>query len=504
MKKVCMLLFFLVPQLLLSCEKADAESNNESNTIFYIATQADFEKWSNTNFPAGSTILFAAGESFSGQFVLRGNGTADFPNRVSTYQAETGKIFADWTDNKAIIKGEGKVESSVLLKNGAYWEINNLEVTNTNGTTADQGELVGILVIAEDVGTVDNITIKNCYVHQVNGNVGGKKTGGIHVNVLGETIKTKFNNLVIENNHIANVGGVGISNQSTWKSIDTDKYYPWTNFFIRNNRVEYTGRNGIIVRNAINAIVEYNIAAFNSRFDTGHSIFNFNTINCVVQYNEAFGNTSTNHDDIDHGGFDADYNSRGTIIQYNYSHDNNWFCGIMRRGINSDITIRYNISQNELLGAYLYGFPKETGVENVKIYNNTHYFAKGKGNRIFVAAGKERIPIETTFKNNIFYFEDEAEWGFEPNSSCLFENNIFYNISSRGNSALIADPLFENAGTGGVSINMTDPNSLSGYALGKESPAINTGIEIKGHPKKDFMGNTISGKPDRGAIEFYK
>jgi hypothetical protein len=221
----------------------------------------------------------------------------------------------------------------------------------------------------------------------------------------------------------------------------------------------------------------------------------------VVQYNEAYGNTGDAGEN-ERGGFDADYKSTGTIIQYNYSHDNNWFCGIMRRGINSDITIRYNISQNELLGCYLYGFPTEYGLKDVKVYNNIHYFGKGKGNRIFVEGGKVRVPIETEFKNNIFYFEEDAEWGFEPDNSCIFENNLFYNVSPKGENALTANPIFVNPGSGGTNIDMRDSQRLSGYWLKENSPCLEAGAIINENGVKDFRGNPLyNGLPDIGAYE---
>lgn len=472
----------------------------EEGISIQINSQADFDKHSNSVFEPGTKILFAAGETFIGQFIVKGSGTKETPNLLAAYDPKTGNIHREWIDTKPIIEGEGKVESVLLLKNGAFWEINNIEVTNNNGTKDDHGEILGIQVIAEDMGTVEDIRILNCNVHHINGNIGGKKTGGIHVNVLGEKVKTKFNNLLIENNIVAHSGGVGISNQSSWGKINTPDYHPWTNFRIRKNRVEHTGRNGIIIRYAQNPIAEYNILAYNSRFDSGHSIFNFNTVDCIVQFNEAYGNTSTNVDEIDHGGFDADYNSRGTIIQYNYSHDNNWFCGIMRKPYNTNITIRYNISQNELLGGYLYGFPWTSGVSDVKVYNNTHYFGKGKGNRVFVAAGKVRIPTETAFKNNIFYFEDPAEWGFEADSSCVFENNLYFNITAKGENALVADPLFANPVSGGTDIDMTDSNRLMGYKLLKDSPAIGTGTKISENGGKDFAGKPLNDIPNIGAF----
>lgn len=487
----------LVIVVLSACDTK--EGNNEN--IFHIVSQEDFDKYSGMEFPEGSKVLFAASTEFSGQFVLKGSGSPDNPNIVTTYNPNDGTIYYDLTDNKTVINGLGKVEAPIYLYNGQHWEINNLEVTNTDGSDKDQGLLKGIYIVAKDYGVINNITIKNCYVHHVNGKVGGKWRGGIHVHVLGDSIKTKIHKLLIENNKIEDVGGVGIGNQSSWRDINTEKYYPWTEFIIRGNFVDRTGRNSIILRNALNPLIEYNIAANSSRFDTGHSIVNFNTINCVVQYNEAYGNTGDPNEN-ERGGFDADYKSTGTIIQYNYSHDNHWFCGIMRRGINSDITIRYNISQNELLGCYLYGFPTEFGLKDVKVYNNVHYFGKDKGNRIFVEGGRNRVPIETEFKNNIFYFEEAAVWGFEPDSTCTFENNLFYNVSVKGNNALSIDPLFVNPGSGGTDIDMGDPNRLSGYRLMKNSPCIAAGSIIDNNGNSDFWSNAIyHDLPDIGVYE---
>ena len=480
---------------------ACVQRDNENSNVYYINTQQDFEKYSGTEFPEGSMVLFAADMEFQGQFVLKGSGSADNPNIVTTYDPKSKEIYRDWSENKAIFNGMGKVEAPVYLYNGQHWEINNLEITNTDGSDNDQGLLKGIYVVAENSGIVNNVSIRNCFVHDVNGKVGGKWHGGIHAHVIGDSIKTKFHQLLIEDNVIRDVGGVGIGNQSSWRDIDTEKYYPWTEFIIRGNFIERTGRNSIILRNALNPLIEYNVAAASSRFDTGHSIVNFNTTNCVVQYNEAYGNIGPANEN-ERGGFDADYKSRGTIIQYNYSHDNNWFCGIMRRGINSDITIRYNISQNELLGCYLYGFPTEFGLKDVKVYNNVHYFGKGKGNRIFVEGGKVRVPIETEIKNNIFFFEEEAEWGFEPDSTCSFENNLFHNVSPRGENALMANPMFMNPGSGGTNIDMRDPAQLSGYKLKNDSPCIGAGTSINENGRQDFRGVPLySGLPDVGAYE---
>jgi hypothetical protein len=471
----------------------------DANT-FIINDQQDFDQYKNSEFPPGSLILFAAGKSFNGQFAPTGSGTKENPIRITAYDPVSDEVFWNNIDEKPIIHGHGSVNSALYLYNTAFWEINNLELTNTDGSDDDQGDLRGMYIVAEDCGIVEDVTVQNCYIHDVNGKVAGKQRGGIHVHVIGDSIRTKFHNLLIENNIVENVGGVGIGNTSSWGSIHSSDYYPWTNFIIRGNRVAHTGRNGIIARVGIDQKVEYNVLAYNSRYSTGHSVFNFNTIGCIMQYNEAYGNTGE-PGDIDHGGFDADYNARGTIIQYNYSHDNNWFCGIMRR-YNRDITIRYNISLNERLGAYMYGFPWRDEARGIWIYNNTHYFKAGLNASIFASPGRVRTPKYTYFYNNIFYFEDAGNWGVEPDETCEFANNLFYNVEPIGADPIVGDPLFINAGPVATDIDMRDPDRLAGYRLQDGSPCINAGLVINDNGGMDFWGNALGTHAiDIGAFE---
>lgn len=492
------LLTFLLANLL-SCNKNVQQSQNR----IYINNQADFDQYKNSEIAPGTIILFASGKSFNGQFAPKGSGTKENPIKITAYNVETKEIYWNDIDDKPKINGHGKVNSSFYLYNGQFWEINNLELTNTDGTVGDQGDLRGIYILAENTGILENIVVRNCFIHDVNGKVAGKQRGGIHIHVTGDSIKTKFHNLLIENNTVKNVGGVGIGNTSSWGSIHSNDYYPWTNFVIRGNRVEHTGRNGIIARVGINQLVEYNVLAYNSRYSTGHSVFNFNTIGCIMQYNEAYGNTGE-PGDIDHGGFDVDYNARGTIVQYNYSHDNNWFCGIMRK-YNRDITIRYNISVNERLGSYMFGFPWQDNARGIWIYNNTHYFKAGLNASIFASPGRVRTPRYTYFYNNIFYFEDSGTWGVEPDETCEFSNNLFFNVEPRGKNPIVTDPLFVNPGIVDTDVDMLNPERLSGYWLNENSPCIDAGLVINDNGGKDLWGNPLENESiDIGAYEKQK
>ena len=204
---------------------------------------------------------------------------------------------------------------------------------------------------------------------------------------------------------------MGIGNASSCGRVeflehDTVSHHLWTNVYVAGNYVGHTGRNGIIARVSKDAVYEHNILAYSSRYSTGHSIF------CLVTPMGSKSSTTKRmemleKDGRDRGGFDADYNCVNTFIQYNYSHDNLWFCGIMKRR-NRNVVIRYNISQNDKKGIYFYGFEKAQEASNIHIYNNTHFVGKGLDVSVFP---EERTPLNSRFENNLFFFEERGTWG---------------------------------------------------------------------------------------------
>ena len=88
---------------------------------------------------------------------------------------------------------------------------------------------------------------------------------------------------------------MGIGNASSCGRVelrehDTIGHYLWTDVYVANNYVDGTGRNNVISRVRKDAVYEYNVLADSSRYDTGRSIFCFNTDGIRIQYNEAYGN----------------------------------------------------------------------------------------------------------------------------------------------------------------------------------------------------------------------
>ncbi len=372
--------------------------------------------------------------------------------------------------------------------------------------------MFGIHVLATGIeGVYRHVYINNCHVHSVNGMVAGKTRGGIHVDVKGLK-KTIFDDLRITNNRVENVGGVGISNSSSCGSVtilphreETENL--WTRVYVAGNIVDFTGRNNIIARVSKDAIYEHNVLANSSRRDTGHSIFCFHTDGIKIQYNEAYGNVGDvnnkdGHGESDRGGFDADYNCVNTFIQYNYSHDNLWFCGIMKKP-GRNYVIRYNISENDREGIYFYGFEREKSVENVHIYNNTHYIRKGLEVRVFAEG---RTPLNTTFENNVFYFEGKGEWGRNATGiNTVFRNNLYHNIAPHASetSPVVANPGFVRAGIAGHGIDLKTMKALRGYQPQAGSSCIDAGIAIKNNGGMDILKTTVESlRADIGAVEF--
>lgn len=476
----------------------DATSGNDSNNGTSSATAwQSLSKISAFTFLPGDNLFFKSGEIWNGQLSLNGSGSEGNPILLDKYGA----------GSKPIINGGGALTNSaatVFLHNVEYWEINNLEITNTNGTNGYQGDLWGILSELDLSGGMEahHIYIRNCYIHDVNGNVATKTTGGIYMTAFGDD-PTRYNDLKIENNEIDNVGGLGIANQSSHARINANPRYPSLNIKIRGNRISNTGRNNLIIRASDNSIVEHNTFANSSRYDTGHSVFCFNTESVKIQYNEAFGNTGSG--DHDRGGYDADFNCKNTKIQYNYSHDNFWGFAIMKKSVNENVVIRYNISENDQKAIYFYGFEGQTGMTTASIYNNTHYVKAGIQVTVFGTGQYARTAIKSNFYNNIFYFESTGStWGSSDNIT--FKNNSYYNIPALGKNYITSDPLLVNPNNGGQDIDWDNyPNVLTGYKLQSESPCIDAGRIIDDNGGQDFWGAPLyDGAADIGAGEYVK
>jgi hypothetical protein len=459
-----------------------------------------------TDFHPGDHILFKSGGTWTGQLWPKGSGTAEHPITIDKYDG----------DALPVLKGAGLAEDAVLLKNQEYWEVRNLEVTNTGATPSLRR---GVDIVAENFGELHHIYLQDLKVHDVNGSLKEKANGGIHYRSIGDIKPSRFIDLRIEDNHIWHVDRSGIFGWSThW--IRT-KWYPSLGVVIRNNVLDDIAGDGIVNVATDGALVEYNVVSRASQRSQDYNvgIWPWSADNTVIQYNEVYGMRGQH----DAEGFDSDWNSRNTIIQYNYSHDNEGgFLLICNEGSQSPndsagnvgTIVRYNISQNDHHRAIKLSGP----VKNTLIYNNTIYVGKDETVDLILHTDWTGWASDTYIYNNIFYVEGKAQFGYGvtgnedgsyvtapgpgKSSNNVYDYNLYYGVAAADDKhALTTDPLLRNPGHAGVG-----RQTLVGYSLRSHSPAANSAKVIESDGGKDFFGTAVPqcGSADRGASELKK
>lgn len=464
------------------------------------------DKVNRKTFGAGDVILFKSGSKWTGQLWPKGSGTSDQPIVVDKYGGEA----------KPVIDGAGRVEAAVLLKNQEYWEINNLEITNSGRELHLRR---GVHVDADNYGDVHHIYLRSLTIHDVNGTDKVKTNGGINYTSEGSSTPSRFVDLRIENNRIYHVDRSGIFGESYhWVR---SRWYPSLGLIVRGNILDDIGGDGIVVVATDGALVENNIVSRANQRSAGYNvgIWPWSADNTVVQYNEVYGTRGQR----DGEGFDSDWNSRNTLIQYNYSHDNDGgFLLICNQGNidadsnvgNTGTVVRYNISQND----HHRGINIAGPVSHSTIYNNTIYVGKNEKVDLLLHSNWKGWSTGTYLYNNIFYVEGAGQFsyalsrrsdgahvtapGFGKSKQNIFDSNVYYGVPPPDDPhGLTSDPRFANPGSAS-----NGRQSVTGYSLLSGSPAIDSGKVIADDGGKDFLGNRVPscGGVDRGALENQK
>ena len=226
------------------------------------------------------------------------------------------------------------------------------------------------------------IRITDLFIHDINGNLAAKWNGGIFFDIGAQVaegelrgIPTKFHDVRIERNVLERVDRSGIklvssmwANQSLVNSPSVPlHWYPSTGVVIRDNQLRYMGGDAITVRDTDGTLIEYNLARHSRYQNTGYNagIWPFEATNTVIQHNEV----SHTHGVQDGQGLDADHVSSYTVMQYNYSHDNEGGFMLIINGFpHTAPTVRYNISQND--ADKTFEFARGTAAGTM-IHNNT-------------------------------------------------------------------------------------------------------------------------------------
>ena len=463
-------------------------------------------------FGPGDRVALKAGGRWEGQvFAPKGSGSDGNPIRVVSYGVGPAPALV----------GKGDVPAVVRLDNQEYWEIEGLDISNDE--PARTRLLRGVEVHASDSGILHHLVLQHLVVHNVSGPAAAyddgdakrKSYGGIAFVIDGSTKPTAWDDLRVEDCSIRDVNAIGVTFSSSWskghRENNPTTWMPSRNVIIRGNVFERSARNGLIVRCSVNPLIERNRFVSCAIEGSGNACFAFDCDGALLQFNEACF-TRFNPGDVDAAGFDSDWNCRGSVFQYNYSHDNDYGFILLcckGKGFNDGTVVRYNVSQND--GGVII---RVSGtVTHSLIHNNTIYVKPGITNprtpsdppRVIYFKSWDGWSEYTTFLNNIIVNDSaSAAYEFGKSRNNTFSHNLFYGRHPSSEPSdpykVTADPQFlKSPGTADGWA-----GAISTYRLKPGSAAIGAGIiPPSGIPACDYAGVSIvpkDGRIDLGAL----
>lgn len=513
MKTTPLLLAFLALPLIATAASyhIDARSGDDTHDGLTPATAwRSLQTANGHTFVPGDRLLLRAGCSWEAETLQPpGSGIEGKPITLDRYGEGADPA----------LHGRGAVPYVLRLHNQEFWEIAHLEITNHSPEPGRRFR--GIEIGAQDVGILHHIHLRDLYLHDVNAthnyksdsdNV-GKSFGGLVTLIEGTGKPTAWDDLRVERCRFEDIGAIGLVMVSSWLSGHRDNdpktWCPSQRVVIRGNTFVRIARNGLLLRGCVAPLVEYNLFRECARYGSGNASFMFHCDDALFQYNEACF-TRYNQGDYDASGFDSDYNSRRTVFQYNYSHDNDYgfilLCCYGKSGFNEGTIVRYNISQND--GGNLVRFAGT--VKGARIYNNTLYVRadimnprEGEAAHIVLHNTWSGWADDIAFFNNLIVNDSERA-DYEPGQSTnvRYDHNLFFGHHPAHEPAdtakLTVDPRLHRPGQA-----TSREDAASVYRPLAGSAAIGAGIRPDNLPATDYAGRPIvvrDGKIDIGAI----
>lgn len=469
---------------------------------------------------AGDQVLFQGGQTFNGNLSLTSEdgGTSISPVSIGSYGSGRATLSA----------GTGK---GIAIYNVGGIAINNIDLI---GASYANGNRTNGIEIYTDQGN----TTKFSFIRVKNVDVSGFGDAGILlVAYPGDGTKSGFKDVRIEyvnahDNADAGIESWGYFSQSSTSYSHENVYVGYCKTY---NNLGITGKgehsgNGIVLSDINGGLIErcvsYNNGQ-NSNYTGGGpvGIWTWDSNNITIQFNESYNNKTQT---LDGGGFDFDGGVTNSVMQYNYSHDNDGagylfyqFGGA--RPFSGNI-VRYNISQNDGRRNGYGGIFSGNGVNNCDIYNNTIFVSPQSNagpravqvqsgtdgfrfrNNLFITTGGQPLVVVDNGANNIT-FQGNNYWssggafninwkGASYTSLSDWRNATGQEKNGTTNTGLSVDPKLVNAGGGGTLGDADKLGSLGAYQLQLGSPLIDAGLNLSsafgsGVGNRDFYGNPV-------------
>ena len=377
----------------------------------------------------GDSVRFHATQTFVGNLHL-----AKVKQR-QTDEARVVTIGSYGSGRATIDAGSG---AGFIAKNRGGVHLINL---NFVGAGASKNNASGILI----VNTLPrSAKLEDIRIHRVD--VRGFKYAGISIVAQPtDSSWSGFRDVKITNTMSRDNGDAGISCIGAWNP--DQKGYAHADFYIgncsayRNAGIPGKGSHsgsGIVLAQVDGAIIEHCRAYENGNLNDYEGggpvgIWAWDANRVVIQFNESHHNRTGSSKDG--AGFDLDGGVTNSVVQYNYSHDNDGAGYLLAqfkgaRPFYGNV-LRYNLSvndgrRNRYGGIHLWSTGANGGITDTSFYANAIYMAQSPhGNPAGVDCSSNGIR-NIRFYNNCFQTDGKAAFvRGETNRGVLFEGNTF-------------------------------------------------------------------------------
>lgn len=475
------------------------------------------EKINTLSLRAGDCVLLEGGKKHWGSIQLDADdgGTADAPVRIGSYRLREA--------GRAIV--ESGNDSGIHALNTGGLLIENLNIVGS-GARSNQKSGIALYTTSPE---------GRAHLRVLNVSVSGFGRHGLSLGAW----KTNrgYSDVQISRSRFHDNLKTGIM---TWG--------PWGKGIYAHRRIHIdhchayrmNGGSGITLSSVDGGVVEHCVAHHNGReFSGAAGIWAWDSNDILFQYNESFSNKTLG---VDGDGFDFDGGVTNSVMQYNYSHDND-AAGFLLAQYEyapqpmSNIVVRYNISENDCrkkgYGAiHVWNGDKPGSIENVAIYNNTVYLGKSTGdepsavaivsptgkimlaNNLFVTEGGGKlISLAATaahvwFSGNGYWTNGGpvcVDWRGRNYSSIarwLLAEKEQERIGTKA-AAVFADPHLLKPGMAGPIDGRDFRAALAPYRLAPHSPMLTGGINLSEYGLEPgshcLFGNPILERESIGA-----
>jgi len=469
---------------------------------------------------AGDRVLLEGGSTFAGNLVFDtgDGGTPSAPLTLTSYGTGRATVSAS--------SGNG-----ILVHNRAAIRISNLRIVGANraGTS-------GIVFYTDASAAAPHADAR---IEDTE--VSGFGHEGIQIGAWNGA--PGFSGVRIVRASVHDNGRTGILTYADRRNVHRNVYIGYSKAF--NNRGitgETTNTGSGIVFGGVNGgTIERSVAYGNGDLCTAPEgpvgIWAYDSTRIVIQHNESYANRTGGK--ADGGGFDLDQNVTDSIVQFNYSHDNDGAGYLIAHRFadngHRNNVIRYNVSQNDGrkngYGAMeIWGRTVDTAV-----YHNTVVTTSSRAVRFWNSSVSVRSD-GVRFLNNIFYVTGavpliEVSTDQVTAAAAYFAGNSYYapsgftirwgasqfgslsafrDIGQEQVAGAVAgtsgDPGLWSAGGGPTFGDAAQLETLDAYRLTDASTVRDRGVDLRGlgidPGASDFFGTAIAGsKPDPGAHE---